>query len=136
MVRPIACLPLIPSELFDLQVFAQLIVFSAMAAFADQFDVTNGIASNPDQEEADAILQTVGYNQNDLAASLFRANRLPLLNSKGISIALGLSRLVLLMQYLAGMLLPNVQVISNSLDEQSSTTLASNCCLATRYGPI
>ncbi|KZP30448.1 hypothetical protein FIBSPDRAFT_108590 [Athelia psychrophila] len=84
-----------------IMVFVQLIVFSAMAAFADQFDITNGIANNPDQAQAESLLSAAGYNKNELDAQNFRNTRIPLLNARGISMAMALSRIVLLVQYLA-----------------------------------
>ncbi|KIM88201.1 hypothetical protein PILCRDRAFT_250405 [Piloderma croceum F 1598] len=80
-------------------VFAQLIIFSALAAFTRDFDITSGIARD-DTALVDAISTQAGLeDQNGLVASNFRNNRLPLLNARGLSITMALSRLLLLLQY-------------------------------------
>jgi hypothetical protein len=50
----------------------------------------------------DDLLAQLGNDQNGLAASQFRDNRLPLLNAKGLSMTMALSRLLLLLQYVVG----------------------------------
>ena len=81
--------------------FAQLIVFSALAAFTKEFNLTDGLRKNPDQEEANKILsQLPGSDSSAIAAIAFRNDRLPRLNAKGISLVLAVSRVVLLVQYL------------------------------------
>ena len=102
-------------ESSNVQVFVQLIVFSAMAAFTDAFDITNGIASNPTQGQINNLLSYGGFSKGDVSAQMFRNNRLPVLNARGISMSMGLSRIVLLVQYLAGAFLLNLIVIFISL---------------------
>lgn len=84
------------------QVFVQLIVFSAMAAFTQNFDITVGLDKDSDQAAIDALQAASGTNKNEFSASMFRNNRLPILNARGVSMAMGISRIVLLMQYSAG----------------------------------
>ena len=89
--------------MFNKQVFAQLIIFSALAAFTRDFDITSGIAQDPDAALVDAISTQAGLeDQNGLVASHFRYNRLPLLNARGVSITMAFSRLLLFLQYAVG----------------------------------
>ncbi|KAI5116979.1 hypothetical protein M0805_001590 [Coniferiporia weirii] len=81
-------------------VFLQLLIFCALAAFTNNFDVTNGIANNTKQQDLLTQLQLEDFStQQDIAAGNFRNNRLPTLNARGISLTMGFSRLVLLVQY-------------------------------------
>ncbi|KIM71618.1 hypothetical protein PILCRDRAFT_751872 [Piloderma croceum F 1598] len=81
-------------------VFAQLIVFSALAAFTRDFDITSGISKDTDDTLADAISTQAGIeDQNGLVAYEFRDNRLLVLNARGVSMTMALSRLLLLLQY-------------------------------------
>ena len=82
--------------------FAQLTVFSALAAFTRDFNITDGLYKNPEQQQADDILTQLGNDKSALAAVAFRNDRLPRLNAKGISLVLAISRVVLLTQYLVG----------------------------------
>lgn len=81
-------------------VFAQLIVFCLLAAFTKDFDVTSGLLNNPDEAAADQILTKQGF---DLTGTKFRGSRLPRLNAKGVTVAMGVSRLLLLLQYTIGL---------------------------------
>lgn len=80
--------------------FAQLVVFSALAAFTKDFDITDGLMDDPDQAKANDLFSQVGSDKSALAAFAFRNERLPRLNAKGISVVLAISRVVLLVQYL------------------------------------
>ena len=85
------------------QVFAQLIMFCALAAFTRDFDITTGIAANPDAALADALFIQAGTeDQYGLVASRFRSNRLPQLNARGLSLTMAYSRVLLLLQYSVG----------------------------------
>ena len=77
-------------------------MFSALAAFTHDFNITTKISQNADAALMDELLAQAGSNQNGLAASRFRANLLPLLNARGLSMAMALSRLLLLLQYVIG----------------------------------
>ncbi|KAF7976379.1 hypothetical protein HWV62_6951 [Athelia sp. TMB] len=107
----------------DMQVFVQLIVFSAMAAFTDAFDITNGIASDPTQGQINNLLSYGGFNKGDVSAQMFRNNRLPVLNARGISMSMGLSRMVLLIQYLAACFFAAFAILFIGGDNGPSTTL-------------
>ncbi|KZP30473.1 hypothetical protein FIBSPDRAFT_1038145 [Athelia psychrophila] len=118
-----------------IMVFVQLIVFSAMAAFADQFDITNGIANNPDQAEAESLLTAAGFSKNELDALMFRNNRIPLLNARGISMAMALSRIVLLVQYLAVFYYARKQLLPrNSLWAHILPLILSSACFFVAFG--
>ncbi|KAL5524151.1 hypothetical protein ACEPAG_8324 [Sanghuangporus baumii] len=81
--------------------FFQLVVFCALAAFTNNFDVTNGIVDDSNEEKKLADIQMEDfYSVQDVAAANFRNNRLPTLNARGISLTMAFSRLLLLMQYL------------------------------------
>ena len=73
-----------------------------MAAFTRDFDITGGIVKHSDSALADQLFTQAGSDQNGLAASHFRDNRLPLLNARGLSMTMALSRLLLLLQYILG----------------------------------
>jgi hypothetical protein len=84
-------------------VILQLIVFSSLAAFTRDFDITNGIATDGNGNAADQLLLDSGVsNQAGLVAKKFRDNRLPRLNAMGVSMTMALSRLLLLVQYAIG----------------------------------
>ncbi|KAI5116985.1 hypothetical protein M0805_001594 [Coniferiporia weirii] len=81
-------------------VFLQLLIFCALAAFTNNFDVTNGISNNTKQQDLITALQLEDFSsQQDIATANFRNNRLPTLNARGISLTMAFSRLVLLIQY-------------------------------------
>ena len=81
-------------------VFAQLVVFSALAAFTKDFDIAIGFS--PDDPLLEQVQAQLGTDQSSLDASNFREQRLPRLNARGVSIVMGCSRLLLLMQYIVG----------------------------------
>jgi hypothetical protein len=84
-------------------IFLQLIVFSSLAAFTRDFDITNGIAADKTESAADKLLLDSGVrDQAGLVAKKFRNNRLPKLNSRGVSVTMAFSRLLLLVQYAIG----------------------------------
>jgi hypothetical protein len=83
-------------------VFIQLFNFSALAAFTNQFDVTNGIADNADYTRARQLLLDHRFEASLLEAFQFRDSRLPWLNARGVSLTMALSRLLLLAQYAVG----------------------------------
>ena len=84
-------------------VFLQFLVFCALAAFTNNFDITNGIANNNAAQKKLVEMQLADFDtMQDIAASDYRENRLPTLNARGISIVMALSRIVLLSQYLMG----------------------------------
>ena len=78
-------------------------MFSALAAFTHDFNITTKISQNADAALMDGLLAQAGSDQNGLAASRFRDNLLPLLNARGLSMTMALSRLLLLLQYVIGM---------------------------------
>jgi hypothetical protein len=84
------------------QVFAQLIVFGVLAAFTSDFDITSGTSQDPDEALADSLFAQAGNNQSVQTAAHFRSTHLPVANSKGLSLAMSLSRLLLLLQYAVG----------------------------------
>ena len=81
-------------------VFLQLAIFSALAAFTKDFDITNGLV--PDLEQHDTEILIAGLDQSAAAAFKYRQDRLPLLNGRGVSLVMALSRFLLLVQYLIG----------------------------------
>ena len=83
--------------------FFQLVVFCALAAFTNNYDVTNGIVDDSREEKKLMDIQMADfYSAQDVAAANFRNNRVPTLNARGISLTMGFSRLLLLVQYLLG----------------------------------
>jgi hypothetical protein len=85
-------------------VFAQLIVFSGLAAFTKDFNITHALWINPEEVLTDRLLSQSG-DRIQLAALDIRVERLPRLNAKGLAIVIGASRLVLLLQYAIGVYL-------------------------------
>ena len=83
-------------------VFLQLAVFSALAAFTKDFDITNGLSPDPDQAESDRLIAALVDTESAVEAIRYREDRLPLLNARGVSMVMALSRLLLLAQYLVG----------------------------------
>jgi hypothetical protein len=84
-------------------IFLQLVVFSSLAAFTHDFDITNGIAADKTESAVDQMLLDMGVNnQAGLVAKKFRDHRLPTLNSRGVSVTMAFSQLLLLVQYAIG----------------------------------
>jgi hypothetical protein len=109
------------SRFHRIMAFLQLLVFSGMAAFTNQFDVFGGLLSSRAIDEARAEqfqLERNGLASSVLQAQRWRSRRLPTINAKGIAITVTLSRLVMLVQYLIGMVL--------SLCSAESLTLAAS----------
>ena len=93
-----------PDWLHRFFVFLQLLVFAALSAFTNKFDITDGIRLDRDQER---ILELQSANQMstaDLNAEAYRNQRMPTLNARGISMVVALSRLLLFVQYCLGAL--------------------------------
>lgn len=83
-------------------------MFSALAAFTEDFDITNGLSRNPDPDKvlADQLFGQTGSDQSGLAAFNFRKDtRLPRLNARGVAMTMAISRLFLLVQYSLGVLI-------------------------------
>lgn len=85
-------------------VFIQLIVFSGLAAFTKDFNITHGLWVNPGETLTDQLLSQSG-DASQLAELDLRIERLPRLNDKGLSTVVAASRLVLLLQYAIGVYL-------------------------------
>ena len=83
----------------------QLIIFSALAAFTDNFDITTGLFSDPNAALQNELLSELGNDHSRLAAMNFRDDRMPRVNARGISMVMALSRMLLLGQYIVGKLL-------------------------------
>jgi hypothetical protein len=80
-----------------------LILFSAMAAFTNNFDISSGIAAdNGDKAKIEQIVASLGGDAIEVQAAAKREERLPLLNARGISLVMGFSRLLLIVQYSVG----------------------------------
>ncbi|KAI5116748.1 hypothetical protein M0805_001606, partial [Coniferiporia weirii] len=86
--------------LHRISIFLQLLIFCALAAFTNNFDVTNGISNDTKQQDLLTRFELEDFSsQQDIATGNFRNNRLPTLNARGISLTMAFSRLVLLVQY-------------------------------------
>jgi len=79
-------------------VFLQLVLFSALAAFTRDFDITAGFMGDDDQG-LNQLLSELGDDENTFKAIQFREDRLPRLNARGVAMTMALSRLLLLVQY-------------------------------------
>ncbi|THU87391.1 hypothetical protein K435DRAFT_867353 [Dendrothele bispora CBS 962.96] len=91
--------------LHRLFIFFQVLVFCALAAFTNNFDITNGISDNSSAEKQGSDLQSVALGDQGLVRPFldvqsYRDKRLPTLNVRGISMTMTFSRLLLLSQYL------------------------------------
>lgn len=94
---------LMPHRFHRACAFLQLVVFSAMAAFTNNFDVSGGLFGKQDADEAEQLQ----LNLNQMALSVlqaqrWRSRRLPILNARGISMVAFFSRLLMFTQYLLG----------------------------------
>jgi len=84
----------------------QLAVFGALAAFTQNFDITNGLSNgnNPDQERTNQMrLQMGAATQDGIEAQEYQQGRLPGLNFRGIAMTMAWSRVLLLSQYIVGL---------------------------------
>ena len=89
--------------LHRLFVFLQLLVFCALAAFTNNFDITNGIVNDNKEQQLLQKVQLMDFStMNEIAVANWRANRLPAMNARGISMTMAFSRLLLLVQYTLG----------------------------------
>jgi hypothetical protein len=84
-------------------VFFQLGIFSALAAFTRIFDITASLLQDEDQPEGlRADMLQLGNDENNLAATQFRDDRVLRLNVRGVAMTMALSPLLLLVQYAVG----------------------------------
>ena len=81
-------------------VFLQFIVFCALAAFTKDFDIGYKIIVNKDESAAVQTQLQDGLTNEEVNASQYREDHLPLMNARGISTVMVFSRLLLLSQYL------------------------------------
>jgi len=84
-------------------VVLQLAIFGALSAFTTDFDITAGIGngSTREQQEAAQIQVQLNYSSvQGVQAHQFQTDRLPVLNFRGVSMVMGLSRLLLMTQYI------------------------------------
>ncbi|CUA74339.1 Serine/threonine-protein kinase TEL1 [Rhizoctonia solani] len=80
-------------------VFLQLCVFGVLAAFTSKFDVTAFIGSD-DSDPAQAALDNFnGVSQDQQAANNLAAQRVPEVSFFGIALVVGISRVLLCLQY-------------------------------------
>ncbi|KAK7444023.1 hypothetical protein VKT23_015418 [Stygiomarasmius scandens] len=89
--------------LHRLFVFLQVFVFCGLATFTKDFDVTNDIADDSQMNQRIANLEVGAFGQSQrpwISVERFRAQRLPTLNARGISMTMAISRVFLLIQYL------------------------------------
>ena len=83
-----------------LSVFLQFGVFCALAAFTKDFDIGYKLTSDSDEAATTSIQLQDGFTTDEIDASRFREELLPLINARGISTVMIFSRLLLLSQYL------------------------------------
>lgn len=122
--------------LHRLFVFLQLLVFCALAAFTNNFDVTNGISNNVKEQDQMQQLQLEDfYSQQDIAVSNYRNGRLPTLNARGISITMALSRTILLAQYLLSAYTINPSSSSPAYSSGSFVPRPKERCFLRRGNP-
>jgi hypothetical protein len=88
--------------LHRIYVFLQLGIFSALAAFTRNFDITAALMDGDDLGLTKQLLLQLGSDESDIEAMQFRDNRLPRLNARGVAMTMALSRLLLLVQYAVG----------------------------------
>ncbi|CAE7231367.1 unnamed protein product [Rhizoctonia solani] len=81
-------------------VFLQLCVFGALAAFTSKFDVTAFVGSD-DRDPAQKALDTFnGVSLDQQAANNYVAQRVPEVSFFGIALVVGISRVLLCLQYI------------------------------------
>lgn len=75
-----------------------------MAAFAGNFDITAGLSGEKAEQSAEQLVLniTTPNNIQDVEAEYVQKQRLVVLNARGISVVMGLSRLLLLLEYSVG----------------------------------
>jgi hypothetical protein len=87
------------------RVFAvlQFVIFGTMATFTSNFSIFSGILQDDSRTPVNPVqFQVSDVTFNDVFASGLREERLPVINSRGISLVMAFSRLLLLFQYLLG----------------------------------
>ena len=89
----------------------QLVVFCSLAAFTGSFSITMGIQRNNNPVQQYQFPMNDGFNQANVANTNVRNKRLLNMDSRGISMTMSLSRLLLLMQYAVSAYLSPVRVI-------------------------
>ena len=82
-----------------LAVFSQLLIFCALAAYTASFDISNGIAQNNSNGQPVIFPMQEGFEQANVSAANLQSNRLALMNARGISLVMGVSRIPLILQY-------------------------------------
>jgi hypothetical protein len=81
----------------------QFSILASMASFTSHFNIFFGLMQdNRLDVPATPVNFQLGTDFNSVFAWKLRSRRLPVINAKGISIVMGLSRLLLLTQYLLG----------------------------------
>ncbi|KAG8731656.1 hypothetical protein FRC11_003039 [Ceratobasidium sp. 423] len=81
-------------------VFLQLCVFGALAAFTSKFDVTAFVGSNVSDPAQQALDNFNGVSQDQQTANELAAQRVPEISFFGIALVLGISRVLLCIQYI------------------------------------
>jgi hypothetical protein len=104
----------------------QLVIFGALAAFTQKFDITAGLTADgvdADQALADQIQIDLGKaSREGTMAQYLQQARLPGLNFRGIAMTMAWSRVLLMIQYIIGIY---VQVHSPSFFTQSLVSTQS-----------
>lgn len=77
-------------------------IFGTLSAFTHNFNIFVGLLSDDSQPQNPPNFGLNVTDFNSVFASSLREERLPVLNAKGISVVLGISRLFLLIQYAIG----------------------------------
>ena len=78
-------------------------MFCTLAAFTRNFDVTDGIVNDVQEQNVLTQLKLQDFmSQQDIAVAQYRSDRIPTLNARGISMTIAFSRVVLLAQYVLG----------------------------------
>jgi hypothetical protein len=81
--------------------FIQLAIFSAMAAFTHNFDITTDLVLDNDEAAlANSVSKNIdGASNSGIFAKEVQSAALPIINAKGIAIVMVCSRLLMLAQY-------------------------------------
>lgn len=75
-------------------------MFCALAAFTKDFEIGYKLVSDKEETAATVVQQQDGFSLSEIDAFRSRSEKLPLLNARGISTVMMLSRVLLLFQYL------------------------------------
>ncbi|KAF8597689.1 hypothetical protein BDV93DRAFT_562018 [Ceratobasidium sp. AG-I] len=81
-------------------VFLQLCVFGSLSAFTNNFDVTAYIGSDESSYIETTLANLQGVSLSQQAANRAASNRIPQLSFFGIALVIGVSRVLLFLQYL------------------------------------